>query len=145
MLDVAGQTVFCTRCRKSWNFRKWRFRCFALWKNSLFRLKKWFLSKIYGFWKIFLAQNVMKIIFRTFPVTHREFNCRIKELENPTKLNLSMQLSAVRLPDPYAWNNGNFQCKTAETIKSGFSDLTFGSNLEIASVVPNLICVGGIF
>ena len=52
--------------------------CFALQKQTflaqkvIFNQNSWFL-------KIFLARNVMKIIFRTFLGAHGVFNYRIKE------------------------------------------------------------------
>ena len=58
----------------------------------------------------FLAQNVIKIIFRTFPGKHRVFNCRIKELENPTKLNLHILISpeSGTVESLMSWNS-NFR------------------------------------
>ena len=86
-------------------------RCFALWKNSLFWLKKWFSIKIYGFWKKILAQNVIKIIFRTFPGTHRVFNCRIKELANFNKLNLCIVLTFSNVKRVSKTNSFQKQCQ----------------------------------
>ena len=57
-------------------------------QKVIFNQNLWFLKKI-------LAQNVIKIIFRTFPGTHGVFNCRIKELANPTKLNLVIEQSSM--------------------------------------------------
>ena len=50
----------------------------------------WFSMKIYGFWKIFFAQNKAKIIINLKGEWKKMFHYRIQELKYPTKLNLTI-------------------------------------------------------
>ena len=74
LLDFAGQTVWCTRCRKSWIFRKSRFRRVALrcsmWNHPFF-LEIVFLDENLWFLKKFFCSKLSK--------NHSEFDRRKKK------------------------------------------------------------------
>ena len=96
LLDFAGQTVWCSRCKKSLIFRKWRFRSFALlcsMRNQPFFGENWFWRKFMVFEKKIFVQNGAKIILNMIQGTKMVFYYRIQELVNPTKLNLIIAYS----------------------------------------------------